>query len=245
MRAEKNTCLPADDKKRLAAVIPVFNHGTTVSGVVLETLKLCVPVIVVDDGSTDSTPGELQKIEGITLLRHSVNRGKGAAILTGMACAANSANWIITIDADGQHDPLDAKKLIQAIPKTKRPIIVGNRKGMLEAQAPWTSRFGREFSNFWVRISGGPRIADSQSGFRIYPFPESLDLDVKARRFQFEIEILVKANLARIPVLEVPVSVTYNPNTKRISHFHPFFDFLRNFGTFTRLIFYRVTGIRV
>ena len=257
----------------IAVIIPVFNHYATVYNVVMETLKLGFPVIVIDDGSTDSTYMELKKIKQITLLQHKINRGKGAAILTAMNYAVNFAQWVITLDADGQHNPLDTKQLIKVISnnsnqqllfpnshpnklsstiknsvfyntassgkRQKRPIIIGKRKGMLEAKAPWTSRFGREFSNFWIKVSGGPKITDSQSGFRVYPIPESLYLDVKARRFQFEVEILVKANLAKIPIIEVPVSVSYNLNTKRVSHFHPFFDFLRNFGTFTRLIFTR------
>ncbi len=81
---------------------------------------------------------------------------------------------------------------------------------------------------------------DSQSGFRIYPLPEILHLNVAARRFQFEIEVLVKARWNMIPVHEAPVSVNYRPGTKRISHFRPFTDFMRNTGTFARLIFQRV-----
>jgi hypothetical protein len=109
---------------------------------------------------------------------------------------------------------------------------------------PWTSRFGREFSNFWVRMSGGPSVADSQSGFRAYPLPECLHLDVRARRFQFEVEILVKASWSRLPVVEVPVRVSYTPGSHRISHFHPFYDFLRNTGLFSRLITYRILTLR-
>ena len=84
---------------------------------------------------------------------------------------------------------------------------------MQGADVPWTSRFGRGFSNFWVRMAGGPAVEDSQSGFRIYPLPECLHLDVKARRFQFEIEILAKAGWNRVPVVESPVSVSYRPGT--------------------------------
>jgi hypothetical protein len=91
-----------------------------------------------------------------------------------------------------------------------------------------------------VRTSGGPVISDSQSGFRIYPLPEALNLKIKARRFQFEVEILVQARRKGIPVMESPVRVNYNPNGARISHFRPFVDFLRNSSTFTRLIFRRI-----
>ena len=79
-------------------------------------------------------------------------------------------------------------------------------------------------------------MADSQSGFRIYPLPESMHLDVKARRFQFEIEILVRAAWVNIPVIEVPVSVRYAKGPLRVSHYRPFVDFMRNTRTFYQLI---------
>jgi glycosyltransferase involved in cell wall biosynthesis len=226
--------------RRIAVVIPVFNHAATVGEVVRSALSLDLPVIVVDDGSTDASFGRVRSIDGVRILRHRTNRGKGAALLTGMAEAAKTADWAVTLDADGQHHPEYAPALIAAIPDGSRPIVVGARRGMRSARAPWTSRFGREFSNFWVRTAGGPEVADTQSGFRVYPLPEALRLGVRSRRFQFEVEILVRAAWNRIPVIEAPVRVLYRPGSERISHFHPFFDFLRNFGMFARLITCRV-----
>jgi hypothetical protein len=107
---------------------------------------------------------------------------------------------------------------------------------------PWTSRFGRKFSNFWVWVSGGPMLTDSQSGFRLYPLPEALRLDVQARRYQFEVEILVKARQQGLETLEVPVQVVYQKKEERVSHFHPWLDFWRNSTTFSRLIFTRIFG---
>ncbi len=225
---------------KFAIVIPVYNHEQKIRDVVLESLKIDVPVFVVDDGSTDASYEKIRDIENIHILRHGTNMGKGAALLTGFAGAAKMADMAVTIDADGQHNPRDAVKMTKAVPNGMRPIVVGMREGMTGKDVPWTSRFGRKFSNFWVRVSGGPKLGDSQSGFRIYPLPESLKLKVKARRFQFEVEILVKANRKGIPVIETPVSVSYNPGTKRISHFRPFVDFIRNSKTFARLIFQRL-----
>jgi glycosyltransferase involved in cell wall biosynthesis len=232
-------------KKRFSAVIPVFNHEQTVADVVKRAMALDVPVVVVDDGSTDSTFERIRSIPGLRILRHRFNRGKGAALLTGFSKAAELADWAITLDADGQHNPDDAKSLMRAIPENLRPIVIGRRTGMQGEGVPWTSRFGRGFSNFWVRMSGGPAVEDSQSGFRIYPLPECMHLDVKARRFQFEVEILAKARWNRIPVIESPVSVSYGEGIPRISHFHPFFDFLRNFGMFSRLITYRILTLHM
>ena len=227
-------------RTKFAVVIPLYNHERGIADVIKESLKLNMPVFVVDDGSTDSGYDKIRQFKGIYPLQHSENRGKGAAITTGFIRAAQIADWAITIDADGQHNPRDALKMIQAIPENERPIVVGMRKDMTGKEVPWTSRFGRKFSNFWIVLSGGPRVADSQSGFRIYPLPESLELDVIATRYQFEIEILVKAVWKKIPVIEVPVSVSYAPGKERISHFRPFIDFLRNTGTFARLIVQRI-----
>ncbi|MGD8367840.1 MAG: glycosyltransferase family 2 protein [Desulfobacterales bacterium] len=227
-------------KGRFAVVIPVFNHGQTAPVVARKALSLGCPVFAVDDGSTDGGHARLGKVPGLTVLRHRHNQGKGAALLTGMRAAAPVADWAITLDADGQHDPAEAQRLMGAIQQGQRPLVIGCRQDMRAARAPWTSRFGREFSNFWVRISGGPKVTDSQSGFRIYPLPEALHLPVKARRFAFEVEILVKACWQGLPVVEQPVGVDYRPGGGRISHFHPFFDFMRNFGLFARLITTRV-----
>ncbi len=227
-------------RNRVAIVIPVYNHGTRIGDVMRQVSSLGFPVFVVDDGSTDETAAILSSVEGVTVLRHSQNMGKGAALLTGFQEAEKNFEWALTLDADGQHKPEDAENLLQAVAEGQRPIVVGNRQGMDGEHVPWTSRFGRTFSNFWVWVSGGPPINDSQSGFRLYPLPESLALDVRARRFQFEVEILVKANQQGIPVVEAPVQVVYQKGTERISHFHPWKDFFRNSATFSRLIFQRI-----
>jgi len=228
------------NNNRFAFVIPVYNHAGTVAQVVKDALSLGCPVFVVDDGSTDDTFNQIKDIKGIRILQHAENQGKGAAILTGFAAAAAVADWAITMDADGQHYAEDAKEMIKAIPEDSRPIVVGARSGMTGKHVPWTSSFGRKFSNFWVRTSGGPKISDSQSGFRIYPLPEALHLKIKARRFQFEVEILVQAKRHGLSVIETPIRVHYNPEGGRISHFRPFVDFCRNSSTFTRLIVRRI-----
>jgi len=227
-------------KGKFAVIIPVYNHEQTVTAVVKQALELNWPVFVVDDGSTDSTREIVAALSGVQRLRHDENRGKGAALLAGFAQAAKVADWGITIDADGQHRPEEALNLVDAIPTGLRPIVVGRRTGMTGTHVPWTSRFGRSFSNFWVRVSGGPRMRDSQSGFRIYPLPEAMNLGVIARRYQFEVEILVRAGWNGIPVIEAPVGVRYAAAGERISHFRPAADFMRNSSTFARLIFQRI-----
>ncbi len=128
-KTEKEKSEPGINQKgRFAFVIPVYNHAGSVAQVIQEALSLNFPVFVVDDGSTDTTYEQIKEIAGIQILRHQQNQGKGAAIMTGFAAAATVADWAITIDADGQHYPEDALKLMAAIPKGMRPIVCGSKR---------------------------------------------------------------------------------------------------------------------
>jgi len=226
---------------RFAVVIPAYNHGASVKGVIESALKLHIPVFVMDDGSTDSTAEAARSCPEAVLLQNQENMGKGAALLKGFEAASQKADYAITIDADGQHNPSDAIPMMNSIKAGVPTLVIGRRENMLnDATIAWTSRFGRKFSNFWVWAAGGPWLSDSQSGFRIYPIAEVLRLKSRARRFQFEVEILVLAHWMGIPIIEVPVNVTYQAGEGRVSHFRPFVDFWRNAFTFTRLIVMRL-----
>ena len=228
---------------KAAVIIPVYNHEQRIGEVIGQALKLGLPLFVIDDGSTDSTPKIINDIPGISVIRHPVNLGKGAALLTGFAAAVGQGcDWAITIDGDGQHFPEDATSLLWAAGENRRLIVVGRREGMVGKNVPWTSRFGRGFSNFWVWAAGGPLITDSQSGFRLYPLPEALHLEVKATRYQFEVEVLVRAKQRGIETVEAPVRVVYQAKGERVSHFRPWLDFRRNSATFSRLIWQRIFG---
>ena len=225
---------------RCAIVIPAYNHGAQVRKVVEKCLQFRLPVVVVDDGSTDSTSDVLASLSGVTVIHHKKNEGKGASLLTGFAAVLRLADWAITIDADGQHDPEDIFSLARAIPEGQRPLVIGKREEMGHKNVPWTSRWGRRFANFWVWASCGRWLSDSQSGFRVYPLPETLHLKTKAKRFQFEVEVLVRAVWFGIPIIEAPVHAIYGPPEERVSHFRPWLDFWRNTQTFSRLIATRI-----
>jgi len=231
-----------------AFVIPVYNHARNVGMVAGQALASGAPVFVVDDGSDDGSEAALAQIGAARVIRHPENRGKGAAILTGLsAAAAAGARFAVTVDADGQHRPDEARRLLAAVfagtEAVPRPcLVVGLRLGMKELAVPWSSRMGRAFSGFWVWASGGPRLVDSQSGFRVYPVAETLALPTRSRRFEFEVEVLVHAHRAGIPIREVPVSVAYDPPGGRVSHFRPWRDFGRNSAVFARLILARFTS---
>jgi hypothetical protein len=207
-------------------VVPVYNHAPTLRAVVEKGLAEGYPVLVVDDGSTD---GGIDAVAGLSLerLRFPENRGKGAAILAAAGRAALLGfDAILTIDADGQHDPADGRALVEAAIPAWPAIVVGARR-MAEADAPGSSVFGRDFSNFWVRLECGRKLPDTQSGFRLYPVDFLLAERFLSRRYAFEVEVLVRGAWAGYPIRSVDIPVRYPPRGERVSHFHRLKDNVR------------------
>jgi len=211
---------------KILIVIPLYNHAATVREVVLQALAVHTHVLVVDDGSTDGGGDTLQGLN-VHLVRHEVNRGKGAAIMTAAREAARMGmSHIVTIDADGQHDPADLPVLLDVLKDDPLSIVVGKRD-FDTADVPGSSRFGRRFSNFWLRLQTGRSLEDTQSGFRVYPLAVLNGLKLRESRYSFEIEVLVKAAWAGIMLRDANITVYYPPADKRVSHFNKFKDNLR------------------
>jgi uncharacterized protein (DUF2062 family) len=133
---------------------------------------------------------------------------------------------IITIDADGQHIPADLEKFLRAAEEDPLALYVGYRD-FSAANAPFSSRFGRSFSNFWYTVQTGEKTKDAQSGFRLYPLAVLENIRCREKRYSFEVEVLVRASWAGFQVKNIPVHVVYPPKGKRVSHFHPLMDNLR------------------
>ena len=213
-------------------IVPCFNHQATLNDVVEGVLAEGYSVIVVDDGSTVPISKKQFPVLSdpkVTLIKHKKNLGKGRAIITGLTMAKKQGyTRAVTIDADGQHDPKNIHLLFDKAENYEQPvIIIGAREGMDRPEVPASSRFGMHFSNFWVYLETGISLPDTQSGFRLYPVKETLELALKCKRYDFEIEVLVKAVWAGIAVDYVYISCNYAPQGKRISHFNKFFDNLR------------------
>lgn len=207
-------------------VIPVYNHPGTVRDVVTRALAVHDRVMVVDDGSRDIVADLLIGLD-VHVIRHKKNMGKGVAILTGaMEAGRLGMTHIVTIDADGQHDPADFRQFIPVLHKNPHAIIIG-RRYFQGTKAPRLTVFGRSFSNFWMRLQTGISLGDTQSGFRAYPLGVLDKLILRERHYSFEVEVLVKAAWAGIKILETDISVYYPPAEERISHFRGFLDNLR------------------
>jgi len=229
-------------KIRPLIVIPVYNHAGTLRDVVVRALSVCKDVLVLDDGSTD---GSAEVIKGlpIHLVRHEKNRGKGAAILTAAREAERlGMTHIITLDADGQHNPADFPKFLPVIQENPLAIVVGKRI-LKNTKIPISSRFYKHFSNFWFRVQTGISLKDTQCGFRAYPVAVLIWLDIHDKGYSFEEEVLVKAAWAGIPFKEVEVSIYYPPRGERISHFRFFRDSLARAMLNTRLTIWSIAPI--
>ncbi|MBQ6352679.1 MAG: DUF2062 domain-containing protein [Lentisphaeria bacterium] len=215
---------------KIACVIPHYNHFGTLLAVASGARRHLADVRVVDDGS-DRVPGDLAArlaALGVTLYRHDRNLGKGAALLTAARkLDADGVTHMIVLDADGQHDPDALPRFAAALEQHPDAVIVGCRDFAHAENVPRSSRFGRGFSNFWCRLETGVKCADTQSGFRAYPVAGLLRNRLLCRRYNFEIEALVKLLWSGYSLVELDIPVSYTPPGGRISHFDPWRDNLR------------------
>jgi glycosyltransferase involved in cell wall biosynthesis len=217
---------PETTSPRLCLLIPTFNHSVFLPGVLTRAQALPWPVLVVDDGSTDETERVLEKFPEVTFVQLTPNRGKGVALAAGLARAAQLGfDLAVSLDADGQHDPADAPGLVQAVSGRLDTLAIGVRT-QGQQDAPWRTRFGRAFSNFWIWIETGLRIADAQSGFRVYPVVLANRVRARSRRYGWETEMLVRLSWGGARVAEAPITVSYA--AKPASHFRPVRDFFLN-----------------
>ena len=214
-------------QKKVCVLVPTYNNERTLAKVLESLLKFTDQIIVVNDGSTDSTPTVLQHFPQINLVSYPKNRGKGHALRTGFRHAVKSGyDYAITIDSDGQHFAEDLGKFLTKMEDHPAAIIIGARN-MDQASVPGKSSFGNKFSNFWFWVETGLRMSDTQSGYRLYPVRLMQHTNFITRKFEFEIEVLVTSAWRGIEITEVPVRVYYAEKESRVSHFRPFKDFTR------------------
>lgn len=210
------------------AVIPAKDAAATV-GEVVSGLRRAIPgiqVIVVDDGSADAT-SEVARACGAIVVRHDENRGKGAALESGYDEALRrGAEAVLTLDADGQHDPTAAPALLAAL--AGADFVIGSRKGS-RVGMPWIRKATNDVTTWWVSRLAGQCIEDSQSGYRAARSAVLRAVRPRSRRFEYESEILIGAARAGFRIVAAPVPTLYNAPG---SHIDPFADTLR----FIRLV---------
>src|SRR5579859_6075260 len=202
-------CMPARQQCKTkdvpdpCVIVPAFDAAATV-GQVVDDLRETVTasVIVVDDGSTDAT-GYVAGAHGAQVVRHDRNRGKGAAIVTGLREAARQQmRTAVTVDADGQH-PASSARLVFEGSADPGALVLGVRD-LRRDGAPRSNRFGNGVSNFFLSSFSGRGLRDTQCGLRRYPVRETLALGTRANGYAFEAEVVLRAIAAGWPIVEVP-----------------------------------------
>lgn len=198
---------PATSQARIWIAIPAYNAAAHVGGVVAGALRSGLPVLVIDDGSTDETAAAAEQA-GALVLRHQANRGKGAALQTAFAFAQRrGAEAVLTLDADGQHDPDEIASLAAAWEQAPGSLVLGVRS-FDPALMPRRSRIGNRISTFFISHFAHRRHSDTQTGFRIYP-RRLFTLPLRTSRFDTETEILLWASKLNVPLVEVPIQTIY------------------------------------
>ena len=222
-------------KARIIACIPAYNEEKTIAKVVILTQKYADKVIVVDDGSTDMTAEIAQKL-GAIVLKHNKNMGKGAALKTALQKAKQlNPDIIITLDADGQHNPNEIPKLIKPILEGKADMVIGSRyaKGA-KTNIPTYRKIG--LTILGILSKGSIRIVkDTQSGFRAFK-AKYIDIlsSYQAKGYGVETEQLAIAQKHRLKIVEVPVTIRYD--VEKPSKKNPIAHGLELVATIIRLI---------
>lgn len=219
----------AERARRLgcAVVIPTYNNDRTLGGVIAGVRRYCADIFVVNDGSTDRTAEVLASTEGIRTIAYARNRGKGYALRCGLRAAREAGfRYALTIDSDGQHYPDDIARFIERIERRPDTLLIGARN-LTADNMPARNTFANRFSNFWYLVETGRRLEDTQSGFRLYPLRRLGRLRSLCSRYEFEVEVIVRAAWRGVEVENIPVRVYYAPEGERVSHFRPLRDFTR------------------
>jgi glycosyltransferase involved in cell wall biosynthesis len=194
----------------------------------------------VDDGSADGTAAQAAAA-GARVLRHGRNLGKGAALATGFAhFLARGAGAVVTLDADGQHDPADLPGFVEAWRRTKADLLVGARVEGFGAMSG-ARRFGNRFSSAAVRLFRGPALPDTQCGFRLHSRRLLEAVRFRRRAYDAEIEILMRAGIGGFRVEALPIRVPA-ADGRATSHYRPWLDTYRMCRT---VVFYSLVESRL
>jgi glycosyltransferase involved in cell wall biosynthesis len=203
-----------------AAIVPAYDAARTVGAVVRDLQRIWPcrdAVFAVDDGSRDGTAAAARDA-GAIVIEHRQNRGKGAALRTGMeAAAAAGFDVAVTVDADGQHPASEALRLIGA--EADPGALVLGVRDLARDGAPRANRISNAISNGFLSLFSRRLLRDTQCGLRRYPLPRALELGGRDDGYAFEAEIVLRAVAAGVRVVEVPVRVVYPPEAERVTHF--------------------------
>lgn len=220
-------------------VVPAYQARAKIR-LVLEELHAQFPelspekLIVVDDGSRDGTADEAKRA-GATVVVHSRNRGKGAALVTGLEEArARGFEAALTVDADAQHPAASARVVLEAS-DDPQALVLGIRD-LLRDGAPRKNRFSNGISNYFLSRFTGRQLADTQCGLRRYPVEATLALGAHAKGYAYEAEVILLFAASGLPIVETSIDVIYPPEEERVTHFDSVRDPARIIGVVLRTV---------
>lgn len=205
-------------------IIPAFREQGRIGNVVRAVHSYCRDVVVVDDGSPDSTADEARQA-GAIVVRHPTNLGKGVALNTGFTYAREHGyEFLITLDGDGQHDPEDLPAFVEAYRQTGTPVLIGNRMDDPRTM-PFTRRITNQYMSWLLSRHMGQRVPDTQSGYRLFRCDVLASLSVESSRFAAESEILLILSARGVKIGAVPIKIIYRDEKSKIRPVHDTFRF--------------------
>lgn len=209
---------------KILALIPAYNAAERVGSVIQGITRYTSEIVVIDDGSNDGT-GQIAARNNAIVFTHPYNRGKGAALKTGFAYAIGHLyDAVITLDADGQHNPVYIPSFVNAYAGSGGDLIIGSRIHDI-ADMPWNRRLSNSITSHLLSSLLKIRIEDSQCGYRLYSRKAMGLPDLKSDRFEFETEAIIAAVRCGLSIRFLPVRVDYGPNFP--THMNPLYDTLR------------------
>jgi glycosyltransferase involved in cell wall biosynthesis len=198
-----------EDRAHVWVVIPAFNEGPVIGGVVAQVVGLYPRTVVVDDASTDNTAA-LAARAGAVVVRHPINLGQGAALQTGITFALDAgARYIVTFDADGQHQTGDVERMLAALKQSGADIALGNRFGGEALDAPWSRRALLRLAVLFTVLTTRLRVSDAHNGLRVLSSAAAAKLHIRQNRMAHASEILKQIRHLGLRYIEVPVTIRY------------------------------------
>ena len=205
-------------------LIPAWNEAQRI-GPVIRAVPSGIPVMVVDDGSSDGT-AEVARSIGAEVLTHEINQGKGGALKSGFRWGLeNGFSAVLTLDADGQHDPAEITKFIQAYRRAEADLIIGRR---VFREIPFPRNYANAFGSWILSRALQTKIYDNQSGYRLHTRKLLEILEFRHTGFEFEVDIILQVLQHGLNLGWVDIRTIYDVN--KSSYFHPLRDSLRFFG---------------
>jgi glycosyltransferase involved in cell wall biosynthesis len=202
--------MPVRDMQDVRVVVPMHNEAPVIADVVTGLLRYFPRIVAVDDGSTDGSAG-IARQAGATVLRHALNLGQGAALQTGISFALEQpgAAYVVTFDADGQHDPTDAVRMVELARAEAVDVVLGSRFLGAAAGLPGLRRTVLRGGVAFTRLTTGLRLTDTHNGLRVLSRRAAENLDIRLRGMAHASELLQHVAQSGLSYREAPVSIRY------------------------------------